>query len=176
MNQRCTNEKLDCYERYGGRGISVCDEWRNFEAFDNWAKENGYKNGLSIDRLDVDGNYEPSNCKWSTDTEQQRNKRNNHLIRINGETKTIAEWAEISNLPYKTLQRRIYTGCEEKYLLAPIGYNHKLLEINGEKKTINQWAKEAGLPFSTIKRRYDRGIRGIQLLEKKNRNKDLTKK
>lgn len=73
----------------------------DFKVFAEWAKENGYKNGLSVDRLDVNGNYEPCNCKWSTDIEQQRNKRNNRYLTIKGVTKTVAEWAEISGLPYK---------------------------------------------------------------------------
>jgi hypothetical protein len=99
MNQRCVNQNLEHYDNYGGRGISVCDEWKKFEVFAEWAKKNGYKDGLTIDRMDVNGNYEPDNCKWSTDVEQQRNKRNNRHITINSQTKTIAEWAEISGLP-----------------------------------------------------------------------------
>ncbi|SDJ27527.1 hypothetical protein [Salimicrobium halophilum] len=173
MIQRCTNQNLDHYARYGGRGITVCDEWKDFKCFVRWANQNGYNDGLTIDRINVDGNYEPGNCKWSTDIEQARNKRTSRYITINEETKTLAEWAEISGLPYKTIQRRLYTGCEEE-LLAPIGslYKHKyLIEINGEKKTMNQWAKEAGMCFSTLKRRYQRGIRGEDLLNKERLNK-----
>lgn len=168
MTQRCKNQNLDCYERYGGRGIKVCDEWSNFEAFAEWAMENDYKDGLSIDRINVNGNYEPVNCKWSTNIEQARNKRNSRIITINGDSKTVAEFAEISGLPYKTLQRRIYTGCKEENLLAPIGYQYQdnLIEINGERKTMNAWANESDLPFSTIKRRYKRGVRGTELLAK----------
>ncbi|MEH7114969.1 hypothetical protein V7124_21805 [Neobacillus niacini] len=170
IKQRCTNKNNDRYEEYGGRGIKVCKEWmESFEVFKEWALKNGYRNDLSIDRIDVNGDYEPINCKWSTEIEQQRNKRNNHYKTINGETKTVAEWAEISGLPYKTLQRRVYTGCKEEDLLAPVGkiYEHKyLIEINGVKKTMNAWAKEAELPFSTVKRRYQRGVRGENLLKK----------
>lgn len=166
MNQRCKNENLPYFENYGGRGISVCPGWENFEVFAEWAQKNGYQIGLSIDRVNVDGNYELGNCKWSTESEQQRNKRTNRFIMINGESKTVAEWAEISGLPYKTLQRRIYTGCKEENLLSPIGYQHNLLEINGVEKTMNAWAKEAGVPYSTIKRRYERGLRGNDLLKK----------
>ncbi|MBB6452772.1 hypothetical protein HNQ94_001218 [Salirhabdus euzebyi] len=167
MIQRCKNENLNHYERYGGRGIAVYDKWADFEVFKEWAQKNGYKEGLTIDRIDVDGNYEPKNCKWSTGLEQARNKRTSRYITIKGKTKTVSEWAEISGLPYKTLQRRLYTGCKEENLLAPVGsiYDHKfLIEINGEKKTMNQWAKEVGLHFSTVKRRYQRGIRGEDLL------------
>jgi len=167
--QRCTNQRLDHYARYGGRGITVCSEWKDFEVFVEWAMDNGYKNGLTIDRIDVDGNYEPKNCKWSTNLEQARNKRTSRYITIDGETKTVSEWSEISGLPYKTLQRRLYTGCKEEDLLAPVGtiYDHKfMIEINGVKKTMNAWAKEVGLPFSTVKRRYQRGVRGEDLLKR----------
>lgn len=128
--------------------------------------KNGYKDDLSIDRINVNGNYEPNNCKWSTNIEQARNTRRNRFLHINGESKTVAEWAETSGIPYKTLQRRIYTGCKEENLLAQKGYQNNLFEINGVSKTMNAWAKEAGLPFSTIKRRYNKGIRGSNLLEK----------
>lgn len=75
MRERCYNSKNKHFDRYGGRGIIVCDEWlNNYESFYNWAMENGYKEGLSIDRIDNDGNYCPSNCRWITIAEQQKNK------------------------------------------------------------------------------------------------------
>jgi hypothetical protein len=175
IKQRCTNKNNERYEDYGGRGVKVCDKWMNsFDAFREWSLKNGYRDNLSIDRIDVNGDYEPNNCKWSTDVEQQRNKRNNRFVTINGESKTLAEWAEISGLPYKTLQRRIYTGCKQDNLLAPLGkaYKYKfLIRINGVEKTMNAWAKEAKLPFSTIKRRYQRGVRGENLVKKERLNK-----
>lgn len=178
IKQRCTNKNNERYEDYGGRGIKVCDKWMNsFDAFREWSLKNGYKDNLSIDRIDVNGDYEPDNCKWSTDIDQQRNKRNNRLVTINGETKTLAEWAEISGIPYKTLQRRIYTGCKQDNLLAPVGTTYKykyLIKINGVEKTMNAWAKEAKLPFSTIKRRYQRGVRGEDLIKKKGSISEMT--
>lgn len=178
IKQRCTNKNNERYEDYGGRGIKVCDKWMNsFDAFREWSLKNGYKDNLSIDRIDVNGDYEPDNCKWSTDVDQQRNKRNNRLVTINGETKTLAEWAEISGIPYKTLQRRIYTGCKQDDLLAPVGTTYKykyLIKINGVEKTMNAWAKEAKLPFSTIKRRYQRGVRGEDLIKKKGSISEMT--
>lgn len=113
MRQRCFCEKTNGYLRYGGRGITVCDEWKNdFQAFYDWAIANGYKDGLSIDRIDVNGNYEPSNCRWITFAEQSNNRRTNHYITYNGETKTISEWAQILGMNYNTLRARIRCGWD----------------------------------------------------------------
>ena len=93
MKNRCYNPSRKKYEIYGGRGIIVCSEWKNsFENFSDWSLRNGYKEGLSIDRIDVNGNYCPENCRWTTMKEQNNNRRNNHKITINNETKNLCEW------------------------------------------------------------------------------------
>lgn len=111
MKGRCYNKNNKDYKDYGGRGIIICNEWLNdYTVFRKWAMENGYKENLTIDRIDVNGNYEPSNCRWATNQIQQLNKRNNRLVTINGETKSILTWARIYNLNLGTLYNRLTKG------------------------------------------------------------------
>lgn len=110
MIHRCTNPKRDRYKNYGGRGIKVCEEWaNNSEEFIEWSLSNGYQDGLTLDRIDVDGNYKPSNCKWSNLKEQANNKRNNVFININGDIRTVAQWSDYigisRNIIYKWVSR-----------------------------------------------------------------------
>lgn len=93
MKQRCTNKNMREYKNYGGRGITYCDEWKEFLPFYNWAMESGYKRGLSLDRINVDGKYCPANCRWIPMPEQAGNKRNNVMVTYNGETKNTQIWA-----------------------------------------------------------------------------------
>ena len=96
MKNRCYNDKTESYKNYGARGITVCDEWRNSStAFIQWAVLNGYKEGLQLDRIDNDGNYEPSNCQWSTPQYNSSHKRNSILLTVSGETKTVSEWSRV---------------------------------------------------------------------------------
>lgn len=96
------------YKNYGGRGITICCEWlKDFKAFYDWATNNGYKEGLTIDRIDVNGNYEPNNCRWVNWKTQQNNRRNNHYITYNNETHTMKEWSELLGINYTTLSMRI---------------------------------------------------------------------
>lgn len=111
MKDRCYNDKNHNYDDYGGRGIDVYSEWRNdFMSFYNWAINNGYKEGLSIDRIDVNGNYEPNNCRWATTKQQLRNTRKNIYFTINGETHCLSEWCEILDLKYETIRQRVARG------------------------------------------------------------------
>lgn len=108
IKKRCLNKKDINFIYYGGRGITICDEWKNdFKTFYDWSIANGYKENLTIDRIDVNGNYEASNCRWATYKEQNRNKRNSRMITFNGETHCLAEWAEKIGINSKTLASRL---------------------------------------------------------------------
>ena len=111
MKQRCYNSNSDDYYNYGGRGITVCDEWLNsFQKFYNWSINNGYKEELTIDRINVNGNYEPIKCRWITNAEQQNNKRNNHLIEYDGKTQNIKSWCRELGLSQSTFYKRYGKG------------------------------------------------------------------
>ena len=122
MRKRCYNKNASNYERYGGRGITVCDEWKEkYEPFRDWAKENGYKETLSLDRIDNDGPYSPENCKWSTEKEQANNRRSTHFLTHNGETHSIKEWSKITGIARSTIGNRIKAGCTpEEALSRPV--------------------------------------------------------
>lgn len=126
LKQRCLNPNCSDYYLYGGRGIQICEEWLDNQngvaAFVRWAIENGYKKGLSIDRIDNSKGYSPDNCRWVDYKTQARNTRNNHMVTYKGETHCVAEWAEIKNINYQTLLRRINIGWNiEDALTIPTG-------------------------------------------------------
>lgn len=111
MKTRCYNKNAKNYVHYGGRGIKICQEWLDdFMNFYNWAMKNGYRDDLTIDRIDVNGNYEPSNCRWANSEQQANNKTNSSLFTYKGEEKTLTEWSRILGFNYETVKARIYKG------------------------------------------------------------------
>lgn len=110
MIQRCTNPNNFQFKNYGGRGIKVCDNWMTAKNFIDWAFDNGYEHGLSIDRIDVNGNYEPDNCRWITMRMQHSNKRSNIIIEYKGVKKTLRQWSNITGTNHETLRRRLKEG------------------------------------------------------------------
>lgn len=119
MKARCLNEKNANYSRYGGRGIKVCDRW--LESFENFLADMGEKpEGLSLDRIDVDGDYTPKNCRWATVGEQATNRRNNRYVEFDGKKLTISEWARVTNLKPGLIKNRLDAGWSaEKALTTP---------------------------------------------------------
>lgn len=110
MKHRCYNKNDERYNDYGGRGIIICDEWLNdYFKFKEWALNNGYKDNLSIDRVNVNGNYEPSNCRWCTQKEQMNNTRVNKMLEYKGRTQTLSEWCDELKLNYFRVKARLNT-------------------------------------------------------------------
>ena len=128
MRNRCNRPTERGYKNYGGRGIKVCVEWQNsFIPFMEWALSNGYDDTLTIDRIDVNGNYEPNNCRWVTQKEQNNNMTSNVRLTHKGITHNLTEWSKITGISYPTLQGRIRRGWKtEDILFKPINkrYSH----------------------------------------------------
>lgn len=123
MKQRVCNKKCEAYQNYGGRGIKICDEWINsFESFYTWATNNGYKEGLTIERKNVNGDYCPENCTWASKLTQTRNRRNTQQVYYKNELKPLSQWCDELNLPYNTIRARIntYHWSIEKAFTTPI--------------------------------------------------------
>lgn len=110
MRSRCNNPKNIGFHLYGGRGIKVCEEWKDFSVFAAWAEANGYADDLSIDRIDSDGNYCPENCRWATNHDQQRNKRRTVFITVGDETKCMADWARTIGVYPATIRKKLKAG------------------------------------------------------------------
>jgi hypothetical protein len=109
MKKRCNNPKNHKYRIYGGRGISVCDEWMH--SFENFLNDMGVKPaGLTLERKDVNGNYNKENCEWASPKKQGNNKRNNRIIIFNGISKTESQWADDRGIPFSALRQRLYRG------------------------------------------------------------------
>lgn len=132
--ERCCDEHNKNYPLYGGRGIRICPEWRDsFKAFYDWAIASGYRDGLTIDRKDVDGNYCPENCRWATAKEQARNRRTARMLELNGEVHSLIEWSEITGLKPDTITERIKAGwtIEEALTIKKNGrYKKKCSPLN----------------------------------------------
>ena len=126
IKDRCCNPKNQAYKNYGGRGINIWSEWldkeNGFMNFYNWAMANGYNDGLTIERIDNDGNYSTDNCRWATVKEQANNRRSNVLVTHNGKTQTMKEWAHDVGIPYKAVWARMQKlgWSSERALTEPV--------------------------------------------------------
>lgn len=132
--RRCTDTKAKQFKDYGGRGIRVCDRWKQFDAFFSDMGERPSPQH-EIDRIDNDGNYEPSNCRWATKHVQSRNKRSNRIITIGGVSRTVSDWAEINGISRATIFTRLFAGWPEvEAVVTPVGVRHRWNPVNKPKK------------------------------------------
>lgn len=141
IKQRCLNPRCHAYHNYGARGITVCDEWLEFEPLLAWALEAGWKEGLEIDRADNDGPYSPENCRFVPRTVNDNNKRTNVYVTVNGERRTISGWAAITGISRPAIgswirkhgieyaERRIAEALRDGYVKCDYGRNHKTIPI-----------------------------------------------
>lgn len=131
MLHRCTNKNHFAYKDYGGRGISVCDEWHSFSNFYEWAISSGFSLGLTLDRIDVNKGYEPNNCRWATWKEQGNNRRTNVFVTFNGKTQSMSMWADELGITREALYRRLKV------------YNMPLeMALTAKKNEYNRWNRK----------------------------------
>ena len=144
IKQRCDNPSNPKYHLYGGKGISLHEDWRNFHSFKDWSLSNGYKRHLTIDRIDNNGNYEPSNCRWVNQKVQQNNRSNNRIINYKDKEYTLAQLSEISGVHPETILLRLSKGLSvEEALVTKVSFRKICID--------------KGLPYKTIYARVNRG-------------------
>lgn len=159
MKQRCNNPNNTVYHRYGQRGIDVCDEWKNsFDAFSEWAYNNGYNDSMTIDRIDNDGNYCPENCCIASWKDQANNRSDNHIISFNGKTQTLAQWSDELGVDARTLWARLKKWPVERALTEHTHseFRRKLLTYNGETHSVYDWARICNIKPTTLSTRINR--------------------
>jgi hypothetical protein len=155
------------FDNYGGRGITVCERWLSFE---NFYEDMGDRpEGMTLDRHpDFNGNYEPGNCRWATDTEQHNNTRANRVISHNGETKTLTQWARSLGIEPGTLKERIRKGWSiEEALSTPLGKRYKLtpaqiLEMRNSNETHVYWAKKFDVTPEAVAYARNKGWKSLE--------------
>lgn len=164
MKQRCYNPNNSRYDRYGGRGITICDEWlHDYAAFRAWSLGNGYEDnmGLSIDRIDNDGNYEPNNCRWTDIMTQADNKSSNIQITYNGKTQTLRKWSEETGISVDALYYRYRAGKTSEEILKKFDVKNigntrteistrKILELRNQGMSIPKIAVAVGCSQGTV--------------------------
>lgn len=160
MKLRCTKPSHHSFQDYGGRGITVCKEWDNFIPFMEWALSSGYDESLTIDRIDVNGNYEPSNCRWVDMKTQANNRRSSHLLTFNGKTQSMTQWAKELNLSRNVIFGRWKAGLpieevlrKEKHLHRGETKHENLVSYDGQTLNQKQWAEKLGISATTLGRR-----------------------
>jgi hypothetical protein len=155
MKTRCYNRNRSTWARYGGRGIEVCERWRNsFEAF--YEDMGPRPDGCVIDRIDNDGNYEPGNCRWTTQRINSNNAVHNVRLKFKGRTLTVVQWARVIGVSQYTLHDRLKRGWPIEKVLVPEHFGRKLIEFNGESMTAEEWGVRLGVTRKAVDARIKR--------------------
>jgi len=152
MKARCNNSNNPSFEYYGKRNISICDEWeKEFMNFYSWAMSNGYRDDLTIERINNDGNYEPSNCKWATPKEQNNNTRHNRIVEYEGNKFNLTQLSEKYNIPFSVLKHRLNKNWGINVAIkTPVRNKNIMLDYNGMTKTLSTWCTELNLNRWTV--------------------------
>lgn len=160
MRTRCNNPNYDKYQWYGGKGVTVCDEWSTFKPFREWALSHGYQDSLTIDRIDPNSNYTPENCRWVDRKAQANNKTSNRYITYNGKTQSAQLWAEELGINAGTFLERLDTMPLEKAMTMPVHteFRKKAYTYKGETKTLADWARSVGQLPKSFRERIRRGM------------------
>lgn len=148
IKTRCYNVNDPHYKNWGGRGITMCDVWKDdFLTFHNWAISNGWEPGLTIERIDNDKGYEPLNCKWITHAEQAKNKQTTHWITFNGKTQSLHDWSIEIGIDEGILERRInYLNWSiERAITEPKVEHSYMVEYQGEVRSLVEWSEILGM-------------------------------
>lgn len=159
MTKRCYYPDNQNYKYYGGKGIVICNEWKSdFSAFKKWSLENGYQDNLTIDRINTNGNYEPSNCRWVSMKEQCNNRTSNHLITYKGKTQNLKQWCIELNLNYGIMESRInrYKWSVEKAFETKTNFRMVMITYKNKTQTLKQWCDELDLNYKLTHSRIHR--------------------
>lgn len=155
MKGRCKNRKADDYKYYGARGITYDKRWEKFENFWEDMKD-GYSDNLTLDRINVNGNYEKANCRWITNLEQQSNKRNNVYIKLGDKNKSISKWAEETNMKASMIYDRLKKGWDTKKILNTPKRTIQEITYKGETNVISYFAKKYSIKPATLTQRINK--------------------
>lgn len=155
MKRRCLDEKDSSFSRYGGRGITICNDWLDFNKFAKWALSNGYKKDLTIDRIDNNKGYEPTNCRWITNREQSLNRRSNVIVEYKDKSITLKELSEITGLDYSCLNARYKRGLKGEDLIKPTQdteFNNSKISISDVKDIRSKYS--SGMTIKELSKIY----------------------
>lgn len=159
MKSRCTDSNHKGYKYYGEKGITICDEWREFKNFKEWALNNGYADDLTLDRIDNSKGYSPDNCRWVSMKHQENHRSNNHIITFLGKSMTVREWEDYFEYPEGAIQNRLDKGwSEDRAIITP--YKRRTpaeYTYQGETHTLREWAEITGIKANTLRERIRAG-------------------